>query len=251
MSENGHARSVAAPTTHDHLAGEVIGRHVHDHHQLVQVSTGVLAVRTGEASWVASSARAMWLPAGIWHEHRVYGHTSVHTLAFAVDDAPLPADAPTVVAVDALVRELTVACSDPALPPAEAARIRAVLRDRLRRARAQPMVLPVARDPRLARACELVTEDLAQPRTVAWLARRAGAGERTLARLFRSEFGMTYPQWRAGTRVFRAMIHLAEGATVTETARRCGWATTSAFIDTFTRTTGQTPGGYRAAAAPP
>ncbi|MEV2232095.1 helix-turn-helix domain-containing protein [Streptomyces phaeochromogenes] len=41
--------------------------------------------------------------------------------------------------------------------------------------------------------------------------------ERTLARLFRTEFGMTYPQWRTGVRVFHAMVLLAEGASVGET----------------------------------
>ena len=61
---------------------------------------------------------------------------------------------------------------------------------------------------------------------------------------------MTYPQWRTTLRVFQAMIRLAEGANVTETAHACGWATTSAFIDTFTRSMGQTPGTYRAAAPP-
>ena len=122
------------------------------------------------------------------------------------------------------------------------------MHDRLRRARVQPLVLPVARDPRLALACELVAGDLREPRSVTWLARRVNASERTLARLFRTEFGMTYPQWRTSTRVFQAMIQLAEGATVTETAHRCGWATTSAFVDTFARTMGQTPGAYRAAA---
>jgi hypothetical protein len=59
---------------------------------------------------------------------------------------------------------------------------------------------------------------------------------------------MTYPQWRTNTRVFHAMIELTKGATVTQTAHRCGWATASAFVDTFTRTMGQTPGAYRAAA---
>ncbi len=60
---------------------------------------------------------------------------------------------------------------------------------------------------------------------------------------------MTYPQWRTQTRVLHAMIQLAEGASVTEAAHRCGFATTSAFIDTFTRTMGQTPGQYRRGSA--
>jgi len=187
------------------------------------------------------------VPAGIWHEHRVYGAAAVHTVGFAPGDAPLPDTAPTVVTVDSLLRELLLACTEPALAAAEAERIRAVLRDRLGRARARPLTLPAARDPRLARACRLVAADLSQPRTVTWLARQAGASERTLTRLFRGEFGMTYPQWRTSLRIFHAMIRLSEGATVTETAHRCGWATTSAFIDVFTQAMGQTPGAYRAA----
>jgi AraC-like DNA-binding protein len=46
------------------------------------------------------------------------------------------------------------------------------------------------------------------------------------------------------------MIHLAKGATVTETPRRCGWSTTSAFIDTFAGTMGHTPRAYTPASAP-
>ncbi|MYW04167.1 helix-turn-helix transcriptional regulator [Streptomyces sp. SID3343] len=247
MSQNSHL-SVAPSTAHVHAAGETIGRHRHDYHQLVYVSTGVLAVRTERGTWVASRDRAVWTPARMWHGHRVYGESSVHTLGFPSDTAPLPVDSPTVLAVDDLLRELFIACTEPGLPAAELRRLRAVVHDRLRRAHLRPLTLPTARDPRLAHACRVVEDDLGQPRTIAWLARRVGVGERTLTRLFRTEFGMTYPRWRTNTRVFHAMIQLAEGATVTGTARRCGWATTSAFIDTFAQTMGRTPGAYRSAA---
>ena len=191
------------------------------------------------------TSRAVWIPAGIWHQHRVHGRSSVHTLGFAAHDILLRSEAPVVVAVDALVRELIIACSEPALPEQEARRLRAVLRDRLRRALVEPLTLPNPNNSPLRQACALVTDDLRQPRTVAWLARRIGVSERTLARLFRTEFGMTYPQWRTDIRVFHAMVLLAEGASVSETGRQCGWATTSAFIDTFSRTMGRTPGTYR------
>ncbi|GHA08946.1 putative transcriptional regulator, AraC family protein [Streptomyces tauricus] len=248
MSENGQtAETDTEPrdSTHAHLAGEVIGRHQHGYHQLLYVSAGVLAVQTGEASWVASSARAMWIPAGTWHQHRVHGHSSVHTLGFPLHDVLLDSGTPVVVAVDALVRELIIACSEPSLPLPEANRLRAVLRDRLRRALIEPLTLPVPGNPLLRQACALVADDLQHPRTAVWLAKRIGVSERTLARLFRTELGMTYPQWRTNVRVFHAMVLLAEGANVSETGRRCGWATTSAFIDTFNRTMGQTPGAYR------
>jgi AraC-like DNA-binding protein len=247
MSQNSH--HLVAPTRVDaHAAGDVIDRHWHDDHQLIYVSTGVLAIRTERGAWVASRGRAIWVPARIWHEHRVYGQSFLHVVGFGVNNAPLPDISPTVVTVTGLLRELLIACTEPGLTASEERRIRAVLNDRLRRAHVRPLTLPAASDPRLARACQVVTDDLRQPRTVTWLARHVGTSERTLTRLFRTEFGMTYPQWRTSTRVFHAMIQLAEGAAVTQTAHRCGWATTSAFIDTFTRTMGQTPGAYRSAA---
>ncbi|MDA0166362.1 helix-turn-helix transcriptional regulator [Solirubrobacter ginsenosidimutans] len=236
-----------APTvTELRAGGDRIRRHRHDEHQLVYVSTGVLAVSTAGGRWVASAERAVWLPAGTWHEHRFYGASAFHAVGFDVDSAPLADREPTVIAVSPLLRELLVACTDETLSAPEVRRIRAVLRDQLRRTRQEPIMLPAAEDPRLAEACAIVASDLATPHPLAALASRVGAGERTLSRLFRDEFGMTYPQWRTRLRVFEAMILLAGGTPVTETAHRCGWATTSSFIDTFQRTMGRTPGAYRA-----
>jgi AraC-like DNA-binding protein len=232
----------------EHPSGDVIDRHRHDEHQLVYVSAGVVAITTGYGAWVAGADRALWIPAGTWHEHRFYGRTSFHIVSFATTESPLPAGEPTVLAVDEFVRALLIACTEPGLSTPEGQRIRAVLGDRLRRAVVQPLVLPTARDPRLADACGLVVAELHRPRSLGELARAVGTSERTLSRLFRVEFGTTYPQWRTTVRVFHAMVHLTDGATVTDTAHRCGWATTSAFVDTFARTMGQTPGTYRTTA---
>jgi AraC-like DNA-binding protein len=231
-----------------HAAGTVIDRHRHDNHQLIYASTGVIAVHTAAGDWVAACDRAVWLPAGVWHEHRFYGVSAFHSIAFPRTHAPLPTDAPGLVPVGALLRELIVACTEDDVPAREAGRLRAVVRDQLRHTRTLPITLPAATDQRLARACEVASLDLARPLPLPTLAAAVGSSERTLARLFRTEFGMTYPRWRTNLRVYRAMIDLAAGASVTDTAHRCGWATPSAFIDTFRRTMGRTPGAYRSAA---
>ncbi|MFB7598693.1 helix-turn-helix transcriptional regulator [Streptomyces sp. NPDC056160] len=247
MSQIRHT-PVAATSTQFREGGDTIDRHRHDDHQLIYVSSGVLSITTEHGSWIASRDRALWVPADTWHEHRFYGQSRFHTVGFpAHGRAPLlDTEQPTVIAVDALVRELLIALTGTALTPAETRRIEAVLRDRLRRVTAQPVALPVARDQRLADACRLAEDDLRRPCTLAQLAARVHTGERTLSRLFRDEFGMTYPQWRTRVRVFSAMVMLAEGATVTDTAHACGWATTSAFVHTFAQAMGTTPGSYRA-----
>ncbi|GAB2546859.1 hypothetical protein GCM10027167_60210 [Nocardia heshunensis] len=53
---------------------------------------------------------------------------------------------------------------------------------------------------------------------------------------------MTYPQWRTQLRLQHAIRMLADGEAVTTVAHRCGWASSSAFIDVYRRTLGHTPG---------
>ncbi|WP_181806773.1 AraC family transcriptional regulator [Streptomyces shenzhenensis] len=247
MSEIRH-QPVAPTDTQLHAGGDVIDRHRHDDHQLIYVSSGVLAIRTEYGSWIAPNDRALWIPAHTWHEHRFYGHSRFHAVGFPAQDTRplLDARTPTVIAVDALVRELLIALTSPALTRAETRHIEAVLRDRLRRVAEQPIMLPAPRDQRLTDACRLVEADLSRPYALTELARHVHTGERTLTRLFRSDFGMTYPQWRTRTRLFNAMVMLAEGATVSDTAHACGWASTSAFVNIFAQATGTTPGTYRA-----
>lgn len=178
------------------------------------------------------------MPAGLWHEHRFHGETHFHTVGFPTDADPVNSESVMVLNIDSLLRELIVAGTEEALSRAEHGRLVEVLRDRLARALIQPLSVPAAHDPRLADACRLVRADLSQPRTLGWLASQVATTERTLSRLFRAEFGTTYPRWRTTVRSFHAMVLLADGATVTHTAHACGWATPSAFIGTFAATMG-------------
>ncbi|MFD0477731.1 helix-turn-helix transcriptional regulator [Nonomuraea thailandensis] len=125
-----------------------------------------------------------------------------------------------------------------------------MLLDQLRHAPEQPLHLPTASDARLAAVCAALHRDPADNSTLARLAAMAGTSDRTLARLFRAELGMTFPQWRTQLRLHHALLLLAEGTPVTAVAHRCGWASASAFIDVFRRAFGYTPGRLRPAAGP-
>ncbi|WP_288336430.1 helix-turn-helix transcriptional regulator [uncultured Gordonia sp.] len=249
MSENSLHEHVVTQSS-SRAAGEIVERHRHTDDQLIYVSRGVIAVATDAGGWVASSNRAVWIPAETWHQHRFHGSSRFHTVGFAAVERVLDADGPAVISVTPLVRELVIAVATDALGLAELSRIRAVLRDQLRRVPQEPVSLPAPRDDRLARACDLVLADLSVPRPLSELAAVAGAGERTLARLFRDEMGMTYPQWRTNIRVYQAMIALAEGRSITATAHDCGWATPSAFISAFRQVTGRTPRAYQIETVP-
>ncbi|MGO1057096.1 AraC family transcriptional regulator [Crossiella sp. CA198] len=242
MSKSRHMP--VAPTTHKELAaGAGIDAHRHDDHQILYAATGVLAVRTDAGRWLAPATKALWVPAGVTHEHRAYGRIDLHLIGLPLTQNPLGLDQPAVLAVGPLLRELIIgytAFGDRDTP--ERRRLLTVLLDQLRQSPQEPIRLPAARDPRLAAVCARLDADPADGRTLGEFGVEFGASERTLSRLCRAELGMSFPQWRTQLRLQHALILLAEDLPVTTVAHRCGWATPSAFIDVFRRAFGRTPG---------
>lgn len=233
-----------APTQARRLAaGEAIHAHRHDDHQLVYAARGVLAITVDADCWVAPATRILWVPAGTVHAHRAHGELELHLVGLPVAANPLRLTAPTILDADPLARELILAYTgEPDVDSPSRQRLRAVLLDRLRAAGQRPLHLPEPRDSRLAAVCGLLRADPADSRNLAELGRQVGAADRTLSRLFRSELGMTFPQWRTQLRLYRAQVLLAEQFSVSAVAHRCGWSSTSAFIEAYRRAFGHTPG---------
>lgn len=70
--------------------------------------------------------------------------------------------------------------------------------------------------------------------------------ERTVARIFRDEVGMSFGRWRAVVRMTHAKGLIASGATVATTAARCGYDSASAFSAAFKVHTGLSPRDFSA-----
>ncbi|SFE90638.1 AraC-type DNA-binding protein [Actinacidiphila alni] len=184
----------------------------------------------------------------------------MHTIGLPASVNPLGLAAPAALTVNPLLRELILtytrehddaeagggggARSAGGAGRPEHRRMRAVLLDQLRASPQQPVHLPTPTDARLAAVCAMLHRDPADPRTLAALGAQVGANERTLSRLFRTEVGMTFPQWRTQLRLYQALVLLSEGHSITQVALRCGWSSASAFIDVFRRAFGHTPGGH-------
>lgn len=79
---------------------------------------------------------------------------------------------------------------------------------------------------------------------MAELSKFAGASKRTVERLFRSETGLGFGEWRQQLRLGHALRLLAAGQAVTTVALDVGYDSISAFISAFRMTFGQTPGQY-------
>ncbi len=260
MPESRQPRQVAPASRRRLLAGEAIEPHFHDQAQLVYPAHGLLGVTTSRGTWMAPPNRAVWIPAGAEHQHRAYGTTDFRGLLFPAEltrglaggpGARGPGAQPAVVAVSGLLRELILALTSAAAaagrPDGARRRLERVTLDQLRESSEQPLHLPEPGDDRLRAVTALLREDPGNPATLAELGRRAGASSRTLSRLFDQELGMSFHRWRTQLRIHQALVLLAEGTSVTDTAIVCGWSNPSSFIEAFTRAAGTTPGRYQAA----
>jgi AraC-like DNA-binding protein len=242
-------RQLTGPTYGELGHRDTIDWHYHDMQQLVYPSSGVLAISAAAGTWVVPPQRAVWIPAGVPHAHRAHGPVQMRTLAFspaATADPPLPAG-PVVLEVSPLLREVIVALTSGHSTPYTARQrttMEQVALDQLRRVSQLPVRLPALTDDRLRAIAALLRADPADERTLAELGMVVGASERTLSRLFRQEAGMSFPQWRTQFRLQHALVLLADRTPVTTTALACGWSNPSAFIETFRRSFGATPGKF-------
>ncbi|MEU3026580.1 AraC family transcriptional regulator [Streptomyces incarnatus] len=228
--------------------GYSLDPHTHTAGQLVYAAAGTLATTTERGTWVAPANRVTWTPPGFTHSHRFYGRTDARLLTVPVELCGELLGHPSVFTVSPLLREavLTLTAGRPETRPGAHRRLLAVVVDELSETPEQSLHLPVAADDRLRTVTDLLHADPARPATLAELGRAAGAGERTLSRLFHSEFGMSFHRWRTILRIHHALAHLTGGMSVTDTAMVCGWSNPSSFIDAFNDVVGQTPGSYQA-----
>jgi AraC-like DNA-binding protein len=235
----------------DHPRPHRFPPHRHLRAQLVYAVAGVMTVRTGEGTWVVPPQQAVWVPPGIEHEVRSATSLAMRTLyVHPAATQGLPRSC-CVVTVPPLLRELILTATTlPADFPEDGpeARLMAVIPDQLHRLRSEPLHLPIPADRRLRGVTEALSERPADGRALADWARTAGASERTLARLFKQETGMTFGAWRQRLRLLLAIGRLVEGQAVTAVAYDLGYESPSAFVAMFRRELGSPPARYLRAA---
>ena len=243
----GDSQSHITTLTRDYAAGHVIPLHFHDRDQLVYASRGVMTVRTSDGTWVVPTYRAVWIPAIVPHTITMSGTVAMRTLYLKPRLAKaMPRDC-CVVNVPPLLKELILhACAFSALKKTISwqRHLIEVIIDQLESIQMVPLQLPNPSDARALRIAEALLTDPSESRTLQQLCKVAGAGKRTVERLFLDDVGITFGKWRQQLRLMRAMQLLAEGKMVTHAALEAGYSTPSAFISMFRKTLGTTPASY-------
>lgn len=238
----------------DYQTEVVIDWHHHDCGQLLYAARGVMRVETPGARWLVPPQRAAWVPPDT--PHRVVQQPGIAFRTLYVDRSVegLP-PAGCILSVSTLLREMILTFLERGgdYPPGGAqARLALSLLDELRLRPRMELDLTLPQDPRLERIARALLDDPADPRPLADWAKEAGASQRTLERLFRSETGQSFREWRQRLRLQAALSRLTAGEPVTSVALSVGYDSPSAFIAMFGKAMGETPGQFvaRQAAMP-
>jgi AraC-like DNA-binding protein/quercetin dioxygenase-like cupin family protein len=223
--------------------GHRFASHRHPTHQLAWAARGVVTMRVGARVWVLPRSRGLWIPADVRHEVLVGGATTMMGIYFDPAACPVDWTVPTVVATSGLLAGLLEHLGGD-LTVDERRRVEAVVFDLLRPLPVTVLDVPMPTDPRAALVAAALGAHPGDGRSLAAWGRHVGASSRTLARAIKRETGMGFERWRTQLRIADALTRLAAGASVTRVAHDVGYASTSAFVAAFRRTTGATPGAY-------
>lgn len=222
--------------------------HRHPWGQLNRISLGLIELELEGRKLTAPAEYLVWVPADLPHAAYVrlaMEYTSVYlsdALAARLPATPcLIAQTPVVRALleDFCQRRVTAMADDWDVRQAE------LLMEHLVRAGAEDSYLPESADRQLAPILHAICLDPADATTLAQWAEHVHSTERTLARRFQRELGMSFVQWRNRVRLLQALAWLKEGWPVQEIAARLSYGTASAFIAMFRKQMGFSPERYR------
>ncbi len=255
--------------------------HSHAWAQLAYCATGVVQVTAeqggnagGEITYIVPPSRAVWIAPGARHHVTVLEAAELRTLYIDASVTPRGWEGCRVMVVSPLLRESIHALDHdphaslppkgavfalgrpsgktpprPPLSPAREQLLSALVLDEITHADTQalgvPLPHPQTGDKRLRALCTAVLGAPSERATLAEWAAEIGASERTVARLFRDELGMSYQQWRQQAVLAHALPLLARGTPVSLVAAASGYASDSAFSAMFNSAMGQTPSHFQ------
>ncbi|MDM0046297.1 helix-turn-helix transcriptional regulator [Variovorax dokdonensis] len=233
-------------------ADTLVELHTHPWPQLTFSTRGVIRLSTEDGSYIVPPSRALWVPANMPHSITLIEDAELRTVYVHAWMAPAWEKC-EVLEISPLLRALMLALDTTAdgqgpvdSHAAQRERwIAPLLIDEVERATQIRIDVPLPSDKRLRQLCEAVLRAPDNRATLAERAQEIGASERTVARLFRNQMGMSWQQWRQQAVLAHALPLLARGMPVSQVAAASGYATDSAFCAMFKAATGQSPTSFQ------
>lgn len=228
--------------------GHKIEPHSHSWSQLVYASEGVIAVETPNHCWVVPTNRAIWIPAGQTHSIKMYGRAFLQTVYFESrpeTEIDLPC---TAYEIPSLVRELIIHVCNIGIIKSDSHEQRNLIEFlifQVRKLTPFPPMVPMPSDPRARKLASLLIDNPGTDQSLAELCEECGTSLRTMQRVFSKGLGLPLSRWKSQVSMMHALQLLASERNITEVALELGFESVSAFIYSFRKHFGASPGQYR------
>ncbi len=222
--------------------------HFHSWAQLVYAREGVIAVESGNACWVVPTSRAIWVPAGQPHSIKMYGKVFLQTLYFQSRPKATIDLQCSAYEITSLMRELIAFVCSKGIVNSDTDEHRnliAFLTFQVKSLRPIPLMVPMPSDPRAKRLASRVIDNPGTSMSLAQLCEESGTSLRTMQRVFSQEVGLPLSRWKNLVLMVHAIQLLASDRTITQISLELGFESLSAFIFSFRKYFGESPGQYR------
>ncbi|EOU2463321.1 helix-turn-helix domain-containing protein [Vibrio navarrensis] len=228
-----------------------VSLHLHPWGQLVFSDTGVVLVKTPNASYWVPPQHAVWIPPNKLHSASLLERAklfSVYLFAqnrFSTGNCGLETWTECgCFEVSHLLAELvrTMAKGSPNEwdDATYASLCHLIVRD-IQQSILLPVGVPMPTEKRLSHLCTLFLQAPQQQTSLVELAKQVGASESTIGRLFKRELHMTFSQWRQQALLARAIVLGAQKIPIGQIAQELGYASHSAFTAMVTSMVGKSP----------
>jgi AraC-like DNA-binding protein/quercetin dioxygenase-like cupin family protein len=230
-------------------AGLATGMHSHGRAHLLYAISGVMHVDTESGTFLVPPTTAVFLPAHAVHSVQMDDTVEMRALFFQESAATRIGNKCFVIAVSPLLREVIVAACKEGLDwesDGKGLHLAELALYELASATRVKVEIPLPRDRRLQRVISALLSHPNDTKSREDWAEIANASGRTLARLFRSETGLSFRQWRQQMRLVAAMNAISTGSSLAKAAEIGGFSGQPAFGAAFRSLFGMTPGEARA-----
>ncbi|TDC48899.1 AraC family transcriptional regulator [Actinomadura sp. KC345] len=219
--------------------------HSHPFHELLWNERGASTAVVGRRVWTVTPTTGLWMPAGTLHSGSASAGTWCRAGFFGFGAvSPISPD-PVGVEITPLLRLLLERLAEPELPPDSRTVTEAMVLDVLAPS-SRELLLHMPASELLRPIADAVRADPGDQRTLADWASHLGVSARTITRAFNAETGTSFARWVAAVRAQHAVALLGRGWEIDAVAEQVGYRSASAFGAAFRRTTGLTPGAFRA-----
>jgi AraC-like DNA-binding protein len=221
--------------------------HSHPWAQFTYASKGVLVIHTDQGTYFTPPLWAVWIPPGIQHEVITSVETERRNFLIELGKIERQFTRCLVLEVTPFMRELIQMVAELPVEYEEdgpEGRLAQVFFDQIARMREASFSVPMPTTPSLFKFCTELLRTPEEQHLVHGLARTLGMSERTMARVFQRETGLSFREWRVRLKLLMSVEWLKSSRNVTATAFNCGYDSASAFISAFKKQFSTTPGEF-------